>query len=161
MLTESHIKALSNSSKEIEKEIALHGSLAKKNIKIAFKEATRWLKNEVQRYAVNRLNIPKSALKKRFITNSANQSLWFGLNSVSAHRLGTPKRAPDGITVGDFHYAGGFVHDGVIYRRRGQKRLPIEKVTEDFSGQLENAFKRFRTMAVRKFYKTLNKLMKS
>jgi len=66
----------------------------------------------------------------------ASTRLWIGTLPLSVFAIGTPRKTKSGVTSGGKSFPGAFIatmpQGGTsVFRRKGSKRLPIEKVTYD------------------------------
>lgn len=118
-------------------------SKLKEAVIIATDETAKWAKVNASKDLARFLNIPykvtrervKIKLKRRMITgenSAATARIWYGINDLSLKHL-KPQQLEGGVkTSGAGIVMRGFISkslDGHVFKRTGDKRLPIEKQT--------------------------------
>lgn len=93
----------------------------------------RWASGRVKANLVKHAQVPREAMKYRVFTRMrdagyGNALVWIGLNPIRLKDL-HPQETGRGVTAGPVSVPGGFIAiGGHVFRRKGRKRLPIEKV---------------------------------
>lgn len=132
----------------------------------AVRKTGRWLRTQVARAVAKDVSISVRMFRQMRVSLRYNRrewtaSLWLGTNPFPAHRTGKVKwtRRMRGARAGRRQFPGTFAwgpnpEKPVIFRREGDARLPIEKVTvpvdesaQEHARRIERrAHQRFRTV---------------
>jgi hypothetical protein len=102
-----------------------------------------WLRARSVRGLSSELKIQQKIVRRRLKTfkltrKGENQAVtvWYGLDPIAYIYLGTPKKTPTGVRVGNYDIPGGFVARGAngnmqVFKRVGSARLPLAKQSLD------------------------------
>lgn len=140
--------------------IAQYGEEVNKNSDKAFMKTATWYRAQVFRAAQSELGLPREAIKSRWFKNKSNHFLWLGLNHIAVSKLGFPLQTPTGVKVGSKEYRHAFRLQKHVFRRVSRNRLPIEKVTEDYSVELGAIFTRLKGRAITYYIEKLQESLK-
>lgn len=123
-----------------------------KALKRAFNGTLKWMQSQVIKRATKELGIKRSALKGRWFMDASKRSLWFGLDSVSAHRTGKVRKNKKGVRAALDQYDGAFIMDpNLIMERVGRARLPIDVVTKEVKEQILEVIDDVKVLAKERF----------
>jgi hypothetical protein len=126
-----------------------------KQVELAFRRACTRTAAKLQKLAtkalVSELEIDQlKKFRRRLLsfrmkkTGEGGMKLWYGLNDLPPTWLsGTPAKTPSGVTFRDKQYQGAFLsHSGLIYKRQGKARYPIETLGYPFQEKAERIIER-------------------
>lgn len=141
------IERLSYLPEEIAK--AARRALAKTNM---------WLRNITRIELGYELAMDSKALRTRFrvYRKGYTSKLWVGVNEIEVHQLGTPKQTAKGVQVGKHFFDKAFISpmnsdELLVWRRTGQSRSVIERVTLDIAEEAEEIIGSYLTELNKKF----------
>lgn len=126
----------------------------------ALRKTAQWLRTHSSREIARELGITQSPIRHRYNVYSESTAqevkLWVGLQPISVHWLGDPKQNSAGVSVGHRQYDDAFISPmksshKLVFRRKGRERLPVERVTEDWSEQGYSALERWERRAMNRF----------
>lgn len=120
-----------------------------KDVYAAFKSSlnrtARWLKTRAAREMRESVKVKAALLRRRLKIARVNKTsdgwgvkLWLGLNPISYHEL-NPKQNAVGVKAGAHQIEHAFIAKGVVFKRKGAARLPIEKQYLEIKNQGEKA----------------------
>lgn len=133
----------------------------------AVRKAARWLRTQLARAVAQDAGIPVTRFRQmrvslRYDREDWSANLWLGLNPIPAHRTGKVKwtRRMRGARAGRRQFRGSFAwgpnpDKPVIFRRQGQARTPIEKVTVPVDEAAEEHARRLERRALQRFQTVL------
>lgn len=113
------------------------------------RKTANWIKVQTAKAVSKGTQIPQKVLKQRiyfFLRSKDSGKVWLGLNPIEAERLGTVRQTRKGVRAGRFMFEGAWLMgkiapNGPVYQRVGKERLPYNRVTFDWSGEGDKAFR--------------------
>lgn len=115
----------------------------------ALRKTSRWVHTQVARQMSQQTKIPQKAIKARLRTYMSGQNttakVWLGASALQPKHLGKVRQTSKGVTAGRFRFPGAFTRKikdphGVVFRRVGKSRLPIERVLHPIDDPAEAVF---------------------
>jgi hypothetical protein len=126
-----------------------------KQVQLAFRRACTRTAAKLQKLAtkalVSELEIEQlKKFRRRLLsfrmkkTGEGGMKLWYGLNDLPPSWLtGKPTKTTNGVQFRDKQYPGAFMsHSGLIYKRQGKSRYPIETLNYPFQEKAERIIER-------------------
>lgn len=123
-----------------------------------------WLLTQVRRELAAKGEVPQNAIKGRLrrgrksAYSEADNSavLWVGLNPLAAARAGKPRQLKSDAKAGRHHFDRAFVariYSGrdQIWRRLGNRRFPVIKMTVPLNEHMEGIAARYEELAAEMF----------
>ena len=113
------------------------------------RKVSRWVQTQVARQMSQDSKVPQKAIKSRLRTYMSEQNtaakVWLGANALPPSRLGKVRQTRTGVTAGRFRFPGAFTRKvkdpaGVVFKRVGASRLPIERVLHPIEDPAERVF---------------------
>lgn len=126
----------------------------------ALRKTGQWLRTHSVRELGRELGINQAPLRQRFRlyprVQDGEVKVWVGLRPLSVHYLGDPQQGVTGVKVGRNTYDGAFINPmrsrhKLVWRRKGQERLPIERVTQEIAEMGEAVVNRWEARVERRF----------
>lgn len=109
----------------------------------AINKTVRWLKAQMARLISKDVGVAQKHIKRRIYASLANAQkskavFWMGVGGINPMKLGlTGRKLKTGYKVGRFRFKDGFRafyknrwdgKDGMVFRRVGDERLPIQEM---------------------------------
>jgi hypothetical protein len=142
-MSESAIIIHSDRLHEAIKKLRFPDEVLQKILNRAVVQTARWAKRRAATIIGKSTKISGRVLGKRMRLDieSAEHGyarIWVGLNPVKLGGL-NPRKTASGVKAGPMQIAGGFIAKKQVFKRRGNKRLPIDRQELDIYPQASEA----------------------
>lgn len=142
-MSESAIIIHSDRLHEAIKKLRFPDDVLQKILKRAVGQTARWAKRRATTIVSKSTKISGRVLSKRMRLDIKSVEhgyarIWVGLGPIKLGRL-NPRKTARGVKAGPAHIAGGFIAKKQVFKRRGYKRLPIDRQELDIYPQASEA----------------------
>ena len=124
--------------KSISNELDIYGEIGQKALQRALRKFVRRLGYQLKQLIAQSNAITQKSLKTRVrvsfsftAVDLGKGRVWLGLNPMSYKHIGTPQQLRKGVRSGKHFAQGAFIWNGHVFKRRGRRRFPIDKITLD------------------------------